>query len=265
MKLQEGNNLKEKCHEGLARLVAQQTGESKANIETLARAAIEPDVANKDTMRQDFLKVLPVSIKWLIDHTVRAKDLATQCLSIARQKIQAGDSSGYRILGWSWHYITDWATPYHSPTARVNPIPEFGLIGALAGAILGGVSRSKDGRRGNIKGALKGAVIGGGISAGVGAIDLAVNHSQFEQKIDAYWESNQQEIREMFEASTNNIKSRLDSMSPNAISKMLGDFLDELRNMANNYPKENTDKVDLTDYLARIAVVLFVSYYNVIK
>ena len=54
------------------------------------------------------------SIGWFADHTDRAKELSIQNINKTSEAYNSGDQSWSRWLGWVFHFITDWATPYHS-------------------------------------------------------------------------------------------------------------------------------------------------------
>ncbi|MFX1568990.1 MAG: hypothetical protein ACFFCV_11565 [Promethearchaeota archaeon] len=111
--------MKEITHKGLARLVGLYGFHSidSNNLEILVSSSVEPDLINREEMGKGISKALLTSIGWFVDHTDKAKELAIQNIKKAIEAYDSGDSSWSRWLGWAFHFITDWATPYHSSIA----------------------------------------------------------------------------------------------------------------------------------------------------
>ena len=92
------------------------------SLQLLEFSSIEPDRLNREEIAKGPLKAIKTSIEWLVKHTLKAKELSIQYLNEANKAYKIGDPSWIRWLGWCFHFITDWATPYHSPDSKSNPI-----------------------------------------------------------------------------------------------------------------------------------------------
>ena len=108
--------MREITHKGLARLVGLYGTHAidSDNLQILVSKSVEPDEINREGLRKGMLEAIMTSIGWLADHTDRAKELSIQNINKTSEAYNSGDQSWSRWLGWVFHYITDWATPYHS-------------------------------------------------------------------------------------------------------------------------------------------------------
>ncbi len=108
--------MREITHKGLARLVGLYGSHTigSDNLQILESSSVEPDEINREGLRKDMLEVIMTSIGWLVGHTDRAKEMSIQNINKASEAYNSGDQSWPRWLGWVFHFITDWATPYHS-------------------------------------------------------------------------------------------------------------------------------------------------------
>jgi len=108
--------MKEITHKGLARLVGLYGSYSidSDNLQILESSSVEPDEKNREELGKGMFEAIMTSIGWLADHTAKAKELPIQYINKASEAYNSGDHSWSRWLGWSFHFITDWATPYHS-------------------------------------------------------------------------------------------------------------------------------------------------------
>jgi len=126
--------LREICHKGLAKLVGAYGSLSMNNeaLSELIKASIEPDLEirkNIEKNLQNIPKVVPILFEWLIEHTIGAKEKAILNLKKAKNTHLKDDSSWIGFLGQTFHYITDWGTPYHAPLSveiQSSQIPFFG-------------------------------------------------------------------------------------------------------------------------------------------
>ena len=178
--------LKEICHKELARLVGTYRSSSLEQdaLEILVNASVEPDQIDRRRFSENFF----YGIKWLFNHTVRAKELAMKYLREAHDALARDNTTWARTLGFEFHFITDWGTPHHSPTSKSNTILELTQAGAQLGGTIGSISESGTGLLDELKGFGKGALIGGGISVGIGLISLYFSHKHFESRCDELWE-----------------------------------------------------------------------------
>ncbi|MBA7512542.1 hypothetical protein ES705_04548 [subsurface metagenome] len=108
--------MKEITHKGLARLVGLYSSYSidSDNLQILESSSVEPDEKNREELDKGMFEAIITSIGWFTDHTAKAKELSIQYINKASEAYNSGDHSWSRWLGWSFHFITDWATPYHS-------------------------------------------------------------------------------------------------------------------------------------------------------
>ncbi len=108
--------MREITHKGLARLVGLYGSHSidSDNLQILESSSVEPDEKNKEELSKGILEAIMISIGWFTDHTAKAKELSIQYINKSYEAYNSGDHSWSRWLGWCFHFITDWATPYHS-------------------------------------------------------------------------------------------------------------------------------------------------------
>ena len=108
--------MREITHKSLARLVGLYGSHAidSNNLQILESSSVEPDEINREGLRKGMLEAITTSIVWFADHTDRAKELAIQNINKTSEAYNSGDQSWSRWLGWVFHFITDWATPYHS-------------------------------------------------------------------------------------------------------------------------------------------------------
>ena len=108
--------MREITHKGLARLVGLYGSHTidSVNLQILESSSVEPDEINREELRKGMLEAIMTSIVWFADHTDKAKELSIQNINKTSEAYNSGDQSWSRWLGWVFHFITDWATPYHS-------------------------------------------------------------------------------------------------------------------------------------------------------
>ena len=108
--------MREITHKGLARLVGLYGSHAidSDNLQILESSSVEPDEINREGLRKGMFEAIMTSIGWFTDHTDRAKELSIQNINKTSEAYNSGDQSWSRWLGWVFHFITDWATPYHS-------------------------------------------------------------------------------------------------------------------------------------------------------
>ncbi len=108
--------MKEITHKGLARLVGLYGSHAidSDNLQILESSSVEPDEINREGLGKGMFEAIMTSVGWFTDHTFKAKELSIQYINKASEAYNSGDHSWSRLLGWCFHYITDWVTPYHS-------------------------------------------------------------------------------------------------------------------------------------------------------
>lgn len=108
--------MREITHKGLARLVGLYGSHAidSDNLQILESSSVEPDEINREGLYKGMLEAITTSIRWFVDHTAKAKELSIQYINKTSEAYNSSDQSWSRWLGWVFHFITDWATPYHS-------------------------------------------------------------------------------------------------------------------------------------------------------
>jgi hypothetical protein len=250
------------CHKGLARLVSNYgiVPLGAKDLEILVNSSIEPDEMNKKLIAENLTNVLTVPIEWLIDHTIRAKELSINSMKKAIKTRRKKKSSWLKLTGWTFHYITDWGTPHHSFTSKSNPVLTSAGVGAIIGGIIGGITKSGSDSEEMVNGIMKGALAGAGVGGGIGSINLAIKHGQFEKLCDERWESHAHLIKDRYKV----IKER--EIIPKDLDQALELFerkMDNLRQECNNLPADwikTSDESEFADYMINIARVMDCAY-----
>ena len=199
--------MREITHKGLARLVGLYGSHAidSDNLQILESSSVEPDEINREGLRKGMFEAIMTSIGWIADHTDRAKDLSIQYITEASEAYNSGEQSWSRWLGWVFHFITDWATPYHSS----NTMSKY---------ILDSKSDIFNKESEN-----------GGVSFWTIVLDRLLNlvkfkadHDKFEDKCEERWQQNNSIIKNNF------IKFKENSISFVDL-KIFSEKMDELR------------------------------------
>ncbi len=246
--------MKEISHKGLAQMVGTfKTSPIKLEtLEIIVNAAVEPDRIDKIRFSEDFF----YGIKWLYNHTIGAKDLATKFFNKSYDAYIRNNNSWSKELGLSFHFITDWGTPHHFLTSNSNPVLDLTKAGAKLGGTIGVISEPGTSNLDDLKGFIKGALIGGGVSSGIGLIFLHLAHRNFENRCDERWKENLQLIKEIFKikAGHQKIPSQLDIVLDHFEEKM-----NNLSQLRDNLPVnwiDNCSDVKFAEYMVEIALVM---------
>lgn len=253
--------LREVCHKGLAKLVGAHGTVSMNNedLSELVKASIEPDVENRKNIEkklQDIPKVVPILFEWLVEHTVGAKKNAILNLRKAKNTYIKNNSSWINFLGQTFHYITDWGTPYHSPLSVANPVIPNTIIGSLVMALLGIIVNHKKGSKKMLEIAIKWGLIGAGTSGGYSLIKLYLDHNIFEEQCDEYWNKYESVIYRKFESQKNIIPI------PRNLEEAFMSFEDKMNNLRNICNNTSPDWIlsnggkNFADYMVQIAIVM---------
>ena len=250
------------CHKELTRLVLTNSTTllDRENLETLVSSAVEPDQINKKLIAENIINVLTVPIEWLVDHSIRAKDLAKECMKKAIQARREGDPSWLRLTGWVFHYIADWGTPHHSPISKSNPVIASVGVGAVIGGIIGGILTSGKDKEEIKKGLVTGALAGAGVGGGIGSINLAIKHNYFEKRCDQRWLNNTALIKDQF-ITIKEIKPIRKQLDQALI--FFNESMDYLRQECDNLPSDwikKSDESEFAKYMVKIARVMKLAY-----
>ncbi len=255
--------MKEICHKGLARLVGTY-GSSQIEpnaLEIVINASVEPDQIDRKRFSENFF----YGIKWLSNHTIRAKELAVKYLRKAYDARAMDNNSWLRVLGISFHFITDWGTPHHSPTSNSNPVLDLTKAGAQLGGNIGVMSKSGTSWKDELKGYVKGTLIGGGVFGVIGLIFLYFSHRNFESRCDELWKENSQLIKKYFEAKRGHeqVPRQLDLAFDLFVEKM--NNLNQLREILPLNWIDTYNDEDYAEYMAEIALVMDLACQIVMK
>ena len=231
--------MKEITHKGLARLVGVYGSYpiDSNNLETLESSSVEPDRLNREEIGKGSFKAITTSIEWLVDHTVKAKELAIQYINEATSAYNSGDHSWSRWLGWCFHFITDWATPYHSLTSKSN-------------SILNSTSDTFKKASENDDGLL--LTILKGVS---NLIKFKVDHDNFEDICEERWQQNETIVKNNFIKFKNN---RLSFVDLNIFNEMMDDLRFKYENLSADWSINSTNQ-EFARYMAEIAIVMDVA------
>ncbi len=175
--------MREITHKGLARLVGLYGYHAidSDNLQILVSKSVEPDEIEREGLRKGMLEVVMTSIRWFAGHTDKAKELAIQHINKSYEAYNSNDLSWSRWLGWVFHYITDWATPYHS-------------LKTMSKFILDSKSDTSDNESENAS-----------VSPWIRIFDKLINaakfkaeHDKFEDICEERWQQNESTIKDNF-------------------------------------------------------------------
>ena len=249
--------MKDICHEELSRLVGT-SGSAPLKpevLEIIIKASLEPDQIYRKKILNDLMANLEVPLEWLINHTIRAKSIAIQCIQEACTAKIEGSREWRQYLGWAFHFIADWGTPHHSPVSKSNPVPLWTSIGAIIGGILGSFGESENLGQ-TLASVAKGALIGAGITGSAGALKLAIDHSIFEEECGRLCIT----YRDSIEGRFNELKEKIDPEQHfGTLLRKLEVKLDDLRRFANILEPdwmETCSELEFSRYIVKIAKVM---------
>lgn len=253
--------MREVCHKGLAKLVGAYGSVSVKNedLPELIKASIEPDLENRKNIEenlQNVPKVLPILFEWLVEHTIGAKEKAIINLRKSKNTHHKEDSSWISFLGYSFHFITDWGTLYHSPLSVANPVIPNTIVGTLTMVLLGVFANRKRGSKKMLESAIKWGLVGAGTSGGSNLIKLYLDHKIFEEQCDEYWIKYKSLIRRKFTSQQKIIHLPKDFEK---VIILFDEKMNDLRIRCNMTSPDfilSNDGENFADYMAQIAVVM---------
>jgi len=204
--------LREITHKGLARLVGLYGSHAidSNNLQILESSSVEPDEIKREGLNRGMFEAIMTSIGWFADHTNRAKELAIQNMNKASESYKFGESSWSRWLGWAFHFITDWATPYHS----LNTMKKY-------------ISGLKDEKDNNVSKNDTGPLWITLLDKFANLAVFKLDHDKFEDMCEKRWQQNVSIIKENFIKYKNNRLSFVDL-------KMFNEKMDRLRAQSEN-------------------------------
>ena len=237
--------LREICHRELACLVGRfgACPLDQDNLAILISSSVEPD--------QD-----KISLKKLYDHTINARRLTLRNIKIAIVNRRECNPLWIKYLGWAFHFITDWGTPYHSPISISNPVIWKTLLNTTIGIISEYVNTMGNDRKKRILGIAKKALEIGLPTLGTELKNLIINHGEFEDFCDNQWIEYKSLIHNKF--MLRKVRYR-PSMQLGQTFEELNSLMNNLRQYCNNMPSDwtkNCDGSKFADYMVKIANVL---------
>ena len=205
---------------------------------------------------ENIIDALTIPVEWLVNHTVRAKELSIRCIWSAYESRRQNNPAWIKYLGWAFHYIADWGTPQHSPISKSNPVPAMTGLGAIIGGVIGGFSKAGEDLGEVLKGVAKGALIGAGISGVAGIVGLIIEHNEFEIQCDERWDSNSNQITKKFRRNRNQyIPSKEIGLAFETLERLLDDLRFKCNNLQSDWIINSLDS-DYTNYMVNIANIM---------
>ncbi len=239
-------------HQGLSNLVIQMGNVQIRSYEAknIVKASIEPDLLNKQEIEANMLKTPKVLYNWWKEHSLWAKDLAIIYIKEAQKAYRDQESNWTQYLGWAFHFITDRATPYHSPN-KLKP-----LINSIQDDFEEGANSLKGF---SVKSQIAGGLLNVGANLFSKAIDLKINHDDFEDLCDEKWISCKSMISEILLSLKKPDRSIINlsfiEKKINYLHEKYKDISLKWINTNNNYEK----------YMAEIVFVMDLAYQFIFK
>ncbi len=253
--------MRERCHKGLAELVGAYGSVhiNKKFLPELVIASVEPDLKNTQNIENnldDLPKIIIILSKWFIEHTIGAKELAFLNLRNSYEARLKDDPSWIGFLGLVFHYITDWGTPYHSPVSLANPVIPTTVIGGISTGVLRLILNWISGSREILNGVTKWGLSGAAASGGISLISLYLEHKNFEEQCDEYWDNNKNLITKQFLAQKKGFHlPRNFEEAIEIFEKKMKDLRTLCNNTSPNWILSSVGK-NYANYMVQIAVVM---------
>ncbi|MFX1499126.1 MAG: hypothetical protein ACFFBH_16540 [Promethearchaeota archaeon] len=232
--------MREITHKGLARLVGLYGSHAidSDNLQILESSSVEPDEEKRKKLGKGMFEAIMASIGWFADHTDNAKELSIQYINKASEAFNSGDRSWSRWLGWSFHFITDWATPYHS-------------LKLMSRYISDSISNKSNKESANDEGIF--LKILKGLS---GLLKLKEDHDNFELICEKRWQQNEPIIKDNFIKFKHN---RIFSVNLEIFSEMMDELQVKNENLLLDWVINCSD-LEFAQYMTDIAIVMDVAY-----
>ena len=245
--------MRETCHKELACLVGRFAASplNPDNLAILISSSVEPDQVK-------------ISFKKLCGHTINARRLTVRNLKIAIRNRHESNPSWIKYLGWAFHFITDWGTPYHSPISKSNPVIGKTLAKTAFSIISEYFNTNRKNRKKRAQGIVKRALETSLHTLGTELIDLIINHGEFESLCENQWIEYKSLIRNKFMRRKNRYRPY---MQLDQALEQLNLLMYNLRQYCNNMSRDwikNSDGSVFADYMIKIANVLDFAYQIII-
>ncbi len=228
--------MREIIHRSLTQLVGL-NGSHKIDpkyLQILESSSVQPDEIRREQISKGMLEAIKGSIGWVTEHTMKAKELAIENVIKAYEAYNSRDLSWLKFLGWCFHYIADWATPYHSVRLMAKYILDSENDNSN--------EKSQDTDSGWIKLLNK-------IS---NLLKFKVEHDKFEDICEKRWDEIESVVIEKFIKFKNNSSFSVD------INKF-DNLMDELRlkvdDLSADWANRSTPQ-DFASYITRIAILM---------
>ena len=234
--------MKEITHKGLARLVGLYRSHAidSNDLQILESSSIEPDEIKREGLRKDMFEVIVTSIGWFAEHTARAKELSIQYINKASEAYNSGDHSWSRWLGWSFHFIADWATPYHS-------------LKSMSRYISDSISDKSNKESANDEGIFLKILKGlSGLSV---LLKFKENHDRFEAICEERWQKDESIIKDNFIKFKHN---RMSFVDLEIFNEMMDELQVKYENLLLDWITNCTDQ-EFAWYMTDIAIVMDVA------
>ncbi len=227
--------MKEIVHRSLTRLVGLYGTHrtNYRNLRLLEFYSVEPDEKRRKQLRKGMRERIVSSYGWLSEHTRRAKELSIKNLDKACEAYKSGDQSWVKWLGRCFHYITDWATPYHSVkliykyilTSRSDNLYEESPQDRISRNILDVMTN---------------------------LVKLILEHNKFENLCEKRWQEIELLVREKFIKFTHNKSFSVDLRM---FIKLMDDLHLRVEGLSANWASNSTNQ-EFAIYMTRIAIVM---------
>lgn len=242
--------MKEKVHQGLTKLVIKNgtCQFSSRHAKQIIYASIEPDLLNKQQIEENIINAPFVLYKWWADHSMFAGDLAMRYLIEAEKAYRLHRSNWSYYLGYTFHFITDRATPFHSPDK----------IAQITDTIKEQSEPEKEIKGLKIKNQLILKAINTVATFLSKSLDLKIEHDEFESLCEDKWDLRKNLISKMF-ISRNNlqlslIKLKLIEEELNYLHERFKDITSEWIDLSNNYERYMVEIASVMELAARFVM-----------
>jgi len=222
--------MREITHKGLARLVGFY-GSHKidpVNLSILELSSVEPDEIRREQLDKGMFEAIIGSFGWFSEHTIKAKELSIENVINACEAYNSGNQSWSKWLGWCFHYITDWATPYHSIKLMIKYILD---------------SENK-----NLNEDLFLTII----EKFANLAKFKIEHDQFESICEKRWQEIEPIVKENIIKFKNNKKF---SVNLDSFDKMMDELSLRVENRSVQWANESTNQ-EFAKYMTQIAILM---------
>jgi len=244
--------MKEKVHQGLASLVLREgTVHLNPNlVNQLIYGSIEPDILNKQEIEENIISKPRVLYNWWKDHSLWANNLALAYTEEAQIGYRNNQYNWSQYLGWAFHFITDRATPYHSPNKLVPMINNLKNDYHEGAKSLNGFSRNSQ---------IAGGLLNVGVKILTKGLVLKMDHDDFETYCEQKWNPYKVLTSEIFISLK---KYDISKINLGLIEQKLDYLHEKYKDITLEWIKSS---INFAKYMAEIAFVMDLAYQFVFK